>query len=83
MDVIALPFPCNGYVRLNVGGKLFTTTVETLVYDSEFFKTLRTTHLSTAADSSGAFLVDRNGDLFAVLLEYLRTRVCILTCKCI
>jgi len=62
-------------IKLNVGGKEYQTTWTTLTrINNTFFTSL----LSSGAwkeslDESGRIFVDRNGDLFAYILDYLRT----------
>ena len=58
-------------VSLNVGGKLFETTRETL-RGSGFFSSLLDFG-GGDKDEAGIFFVDRNGKLFAIILECLRT----------
>ena len=58
-------------VRLNVGGKLFETTRETL-RGSGFFASLLEFG-GGDKDEAGNIFVDRNGDHVAVILECLRT----------
>eukprot|EP01128_Nolandella_sp_AFSM9_P005958 TRINITY_DN2985_c0_g1_i1.p1 TRINITY_DN2985_c0_g1~~TRINITY_DN2985_c0_g1_i1.p1 ORF type:complete len:469 (-),score=102.86 TRINITY_DN2985_c0_g1_i1:90-1496(-) len=60
-------------VRLNIGGTAFTTTTTTLFSRGpNFFTTLVGSPLSSTVDSTGAFFVDRNGDYFAPILDFLR-----------
>lgn len=63
-------------IRLNVGGVLYTTTKATLVSrGSNFFGPLLDGHFGRLQDPSGAYFIDRNGRLFAPLLDYLRQGV--------
>jgi len=60
---------------LNVGGSVFRATEATLRKAPFFESLLRHAQggaLGTTMDSSGRFFVDRSGDLFAYILEYLR-----------
>ena len=70
-----MPTPCKqrraATVRLNVGGTLFETTAETLT--PEYFDSVISGRIGHAVDGSGAFFIDRDGDLFAILLQWLRT----------
>ena len=59
-------------VRLNVGGKLFQTTRDTLS-GSGFFTSLLDHALEGDQDQDGTVFVDRDGDLFAEILNSLRT----------
>eukprot|EP00727_Mastigamoeba_balamuthi_P004921 m51a1_g14427 hypothetical protein (340) ;mRNA; f:509507-511007 len=67
-------------VKLNVGGRRFETTWTTLLcagssHSPSFFAALRPegSRFAQARDEGGALFIDRPGDLFAVLLDYLRT----------
>ncbi|KAH3732132.1 mitogen-activated protein kinase kinase kinase [Pelomyxa schiedti] len=65
-------------VKLNIGGRLFTTTKSTLLQrgangGSSFFDPLLLGKLPSTRDETGAYFVDRNGDYFALILDFLRT----------
>ena len=61
-------------IKLNVGGRVFHTTQDTLLHRGRnFFAGLLQQSLPSTMDEHGAFFIDRNGDLFAPLLDYLRT----------
>jgi len=61
-------------VRLNIGGKLFYTTPDTLRSRGDnFFTGLLSGRISSTKDENGAYFIDRNGDLFAPILDYLRS----------
>ncbi|KAH3732107.1 hypothetical protein Pelo_17060 [Pelomyxa schiedti] len=72
-----------GIVKLNVGGRVFTTTRTTLSMpshcggggecSSSFFTVLLSGKFSSTLDETGAFFIDRNGDLFAPILDFMRT----------
>ena len=62
-------------INLNVGGQLFTTSRQTLTSIGDtFFTALLSGRISSQRDSSGAIFVDRDPKLFAIILNYLRTR---------
>ena len=63
--------PLSCIVRLNVGGKVLHTSRDTLAASGFFASLLDFDGLDTDAD--GNIFVDRNGKLFSVLLESLRT----------
>ena len=63
--------PRGSIVRLNVGGKVLHTSRDTLAASGFFASLLDFDGLDTDAD--GNVFVDRNGKLFSVLLESLRT----------
>ena len=61
-------------VELNVGGRHFTTTRSTLCKSSgSMLAAMFSGDMQPAQqDSQGRFFIDRSGDLFAVILSYLR-----------
>ncbi|KAI1701769.1 BTB/POZ domain-containing protein [Ditylenchus destructor] len=66
----------NKWVRLNVGGKTFQTTKDTLSrYPDSFLARLVNGELSSDKDESGAYLVDGNPEHFDTILTYLRRGV--------
>eukprot|EP00884_Botryococcus_braunii_P014313 jgi/Botrbrau1/22883/Bobra.0065s0037.1 len=78
MDRRTAPFPKSGFVQLNVGGQLYSTTVETLTRKSKFFEKLAGYHedLSSGLTLVGdAFFLDRDGVYFDVILKYLRSNL--------
>lgn len=61
-------------VHLNVGGRRFSTTSGTLLGRGvNYFSGLLSGHYRASVDEQGAFFLDRNGDYFAPILDYLRT----------
>ena len=61
-------------VKLNVGGVLYTTTSSTLtVHRDSFFSSLLSGKYAAVKDENGAYFIDRNGQYFGYILEYLRT----------
>ena len=56
-------------VRLNVGGRAFDTTRETLI-GCEFFRPILDGKLGSAVDANGRIFIDRSPDLFAVVLQF-------------
>lgn len=63
-------------VTLNVGGHVFTTCESTLTWPGPqcFFATMLSDRLPTRRDATGAIFIDRDPTLFAIILNYLRTR---------
>ena len=59
-------------VRLNVGGRFFETTKATLAR-SAFFEPIISGRFETELDTEGRIFIDRSPDLFAILLEWMRT----------
>lgn len=61
------------YVKLNVGGSLFYTTLGTLTkrYDS-MLRAMFSGRMEVLTDSEGWVLIDRSGQHFGAILNYLR-----------
>ncbi|KAI4498706.1 hypothetical protein M0802_006173 [Mischocyttarus mexicanus] len=60
-------------VDLNVGGVTYTTTLETLTKDSTCrLGILFTENFPIQKDSTGKYFLDRDGNLFRYILDYLR-----------
>jgi len=65
--------PTDDWIRLNVGGTLFTTTRSTLSKDAKsFFHRLCQGELESQKDHSGAYMIDRDPHYFGPVLNYLR-----------
>lgn len=62
----------NAKVVLNVGGRHFETTLDTLTYESGYFKNLLSEKWSDGKDASGAYFIDADPTLFEHILNYLR-----------
>ena len=65
------------WIRLNIGGQIFVTTKTTLCKNPQsfFFKLCQddpSIGLTTDKDETGAFLIDRDPQYFAPILNYLR-----------
>lgn len=73
------PFPHVGVVRLNVGGELFITTVQTLASQCQYFSALASTGamptLFLPDVQGGAFFIDRSARLFHRVLDFLRSGI--------
>ncbi|CAF0783939.1 unnamed protein product [Adineta steineri] len=63
-----------GKVLLDVGGKDFSTTIQTLTSHEKdsYFTALFSRHWELEKDERGRIFIDRNGDLFVEILEYMR-----------
>jgi hypothetical protein len=59
-------------IRLNVGGRYFETTEATLSHCS-YFEPMLSGRFAHAVDPHGRLFIDRSPDLFAILLEFMRT----------
>ncbi|CAH2314018.1 SH3KBP1-binding 1 [Pelobates cultripes] len=62
-------------IHLNVGGKRFSTSRQTLTWASDtFFSSLLSGRISTLKDETGAIFIDRDPTVFAPILNFLRTK---------
>ncbi|XP_052387964.1 SH3KBP1-binding protein 1 [Carassius gibelio] len=62
-------------IHLNVGGKRFSTSRQTLTWvPDSFFSSLLSGRISTLKDETGAIFIDRDPTLFAPILNFLRTK---------
>ncbi|RZF43067.1 hypothetical protein LSTR_LSTR001245 [Laodelphax striatellus] len=62
-------------VYLNVGGTRFSTSRQTLMWiPDSFFTALLSGRIASLKDETGAIFIDRDPRLFAIILNYLRTR---------
>ncbi|KAM9033432.1 SH3KBP1-binding protein 1-like isoform 2-T2 [Sarcophilus harrisii] len=62
-------------IHLNVGGKRFSTSRQTLTWiPDSFFSSLLSGRISTLKDETGAIFIDRDPTIFAPILNFLRTK---------
>ncbi|XP_063167804.1 SH3KBP1-binding protein 1 isoform X1 [Candoia aspera] len=62
-------------VQLNVGGRRFSTSRQTLTWvPDSFFSSLLSGRISTLRDETGAIFIDRDPDVFAPVLNFLRCK---------
>lgn len=62
-------------LHLNVGGKRFSTSRQTLLsIPDTFFTALLSGRIASLKDEKGCIFIDRDPNLFLVILNYLRTR---------
>ncbi|XP_072929793.1 BTB/POZ domain-containing protein KCTD3 [Epargyreus clarus] len=62
-------------VNLNVGGTRFATSWQTLTWVPDtFFTALLSGRIPTVRDETGAIFIDRDPQLFGLILNFLRTR---------
>ncbi|KAL9645042.1 hypothetical protein ABK040_004534 [Willaertia magna] len=60
-------------IKLNVGGKLFTTTKDTLMkYKDSFFFSMLSSGKWLPDEDDGAYFIDRNPKLFTIIMDFLR-----------
>ena len=63
----------NQKVKLNIGGMLFMTTVDTLRNEPDtYFSCLLSEHFDTSPDEDGEIFVDRDPTFFRFILNHLR-----------
>eukprot|EP01112_Ceratiomyxa_fruticulosa_P015491 TRINITY_DN4553_c0_g1_i3.p1 TRINITY_DN4553_c0_g1~~TRINITY_DN4553_c0_g1_i3.p1 ORF type:complete len:342 (+),score=60.68 TRINITY_DN4553_c0_g1_i3:285-1310(+) len=64
----------SGPITLNIGGKKFSTTLDTLQrYRDSFFGALFSGLIALRPEKDGTFFIDRDGTHFNYILNYLRT----------
>ena len=67
----------NDLVHLNVGGQRFSTSKNTLISlqgEETFFTSLLSGRISSNMDETGAYFIDRDPELFRMILNFLRTQ---------
>jgi hypothetical protein len=61
-------------VSLNVGGEIYTTTLDTLTrYQDSMLGAMFTGQISTLRDKQGNVFIDRDGKVFRYILNFLRS----------
>ncbi|XP_063729294.1 BTB/POZ domain-containing adapter for CUL3-mediated RhoA degradation protein 2-like isoform X2 [Symsagittifera roscoffensis] len=60
------------FVRLNVGGRFFQTTVDTLTNQESMFSAMMSGRMDLVADEEGWILIDRDGTYFEHILNFFR-----------
>lgn len=61
-------------IKLNVGGEIYTTTRSTLCkYPNSMLGAMFNGSMSPSLDENGCFFIDRDGELFKYILNYLRS----------
>ncbi|XP_006811229.1 BTB/POZ domain-containing adapter for CUL3-mediated RhoA degradation protein 3-like [Saccoglossus kowalevskii] len=60
------------YVKLNVGGALYYTTLDTLTKQDNMLRAMFSGRMEVLTDSEGWILIDRAGKHFGSILNYLR-----------
>ncbi|KAB0404074.1 hypothetical protein E2I00_000289 [Balaenoptera physalus] len=63
--------PSSKYVKLNVGGVLYDTTMQTLTKQDTMLKAVFSRRIEVLTDSEGWILIDRCGKLYGTILNYL------------
>jgi len=62
-------------VKLNVGGKIYETTVSTLTKYPSVLQSMFSGWYENKKDSNGCIFIDGDGKLFGVILNFLRRGV--------
>jgi len=63
----------NQKIKLNVGGKLFVTSLATLTSEKDtYFSALFSEHFRPEPDEDGEIFIDRNPKQFDLILDHLR-----------
>ena len=60
------------YVKLNVGGRLFATSIDTLTKQDNMLRAMFSGRMDLISDTDGYILIDRCGKHFEMILNYLR-----------
>eukprot|EP00069_Balaena_mysticetus_P019989 bmy_12649T0 len=63
--------PSSKYLKLNVGGVLYYTTMKTLTKQDTMLKAVFSRRIEVLTDSEGWILIDRCGKLYGTILNYL------------
>lgn len=61
-----------GYVKLNVGGKVFCTSLGTLMWGDTMLSAMFSERIPLKRDQDGAVFIDRDGKHFGTILNFLR-----------
>jgi len=65
----------NSQVKLNVGGKIFETSIATLTKFPSMLQSMFSGRYENKLDSNGCIFVDSDGELFGIILNFLRRGV--------
>ncbi|XP_063699962.1 BTB/POZ domain-containing adapter for CUL3-mediated RhoA degradation protein 3 [Culicoides brevitarsis] len=64
------------YVKLNIGGSLFQTTISTLTKHDSMLRAMFSGRMEILTDAEGWILIDRCGKHFDIILNFLRDGSC-------
>ncbi|VDK54912.1 unnamed protein product [Anisakis simplex] len=70
--LITINEPQSHYVKLNVGGALYSTTISTLVKHQSMLQAMFSGRMEVLTDNEGWVLIDRCGKHFGTILNFLR-----------
>ncbi|ALC47813.1 CG14647 [Drosophila busckii] len=69
-------FPSSKWIKLNVGGKIYTTTIDTLMREPDSMLARMFSQsgsmMPSEKDEQGAYLIDRSARYFEPIINYLR-----------
>ncbi|XP_030855856.1 uncharacterized protein DDB_G0287347 [Strongylocentrotus purpuratus] len=69
----ARPRQSDNHIGLNVGGKIYLTTRDTLTrYPNSFFAIMLDSEIPSDRDTQGNYLIDRDGEIFRHVLNFMR-----------
>ncbi|XP_011672382.1 uncharacterized protein LOC105442188 [Strongylocentrotus purpuratus] len=69
----ARPRQSDNQIGLNVGGKIYLTTRDTLTrYPNSFFAIMLDSDIPSDRDAQGNYLIDRDGEIFRHVLNFMR-----------
>lgn len=60
------------WIKLNIGGTMYQTSKSTLLKFKSWFSVLLSGNYKIDKDETGAILIDRNGQHFGIILDFLR-----------
>lgn len=60
------------YIKLNIGGRLFSTSIDTLTKQDNMLRAMFSGRMDLITDLDGYILIDRCGKHFELILNYLR-----------
>ncbi|KAF1762206.1 hypothetical protein GCK72_010468 [Caenorhabditis remanei] len=63
---------CSRIVKLDVGGKIFKTSISTLTKHDSMLKTMFVTRIPVKKDDEGCIFIDRDSQHFRLILNFLR-----------
>ncbi|KAI6647272.1 BTB/POZ domain-containing adapter for CUL3-mediated RhoA degradation protein 3-like [Oopsacas minuta] len=66
------PVKSHKYVKLNIGGMLYVTTLDTLTREDSMLRAMFSGRMNMDKDEEGWVLIDRDGKHFGFILNYLR-----------
>ncbi|VDM46651.1 unnamed protein product [Toxocara canis] len=70
--LVTVSGPPSQYVKLNVGGALYSTTISTLIKHDSMLQAMFSGRMEVLTDSEGWILIDRCGKHFGTILNFLR-----------